>query len=472
MEPLHNRSTSISELVEAEAKDAGARARLYELLHFGRHPACRIGKRLSEVIQTLDRCSVIDALEESWPTGQGLWEDKLDVLLKGRRVAYRRGKGYAAYAIDVVSRMAGMTSPQVYAPDVTDLGEFLHGRITKLLDTTNHLPPEARMCLLAAKMQLAQGEPTSLEIDACRLRKVAEASGLPSFYFFQYDEECAAYESFVREALVVLEAIISYHLAGESLRAFRGYIAKHYSRFLRNVEGQSADAYIDMLYDKLRQQVLDGNTYFLNYRIPLRNCLYQVLGSVLRDHARKQASGRMIRGAPFSQIGENRVRQLEAKVDHVPFDAEHVRETLTSALSVVTCTEDGQALRDALISVPLAGKCASAIDISKAKRALILWAPQITGVAVDHIAELPDTYQALFRDYATSEWAETIRTLIDCDRIACMQHRTRDWLATKLGVSKHTLGKWIRCESFPRKEQIDHLRQAIRSPERIAGDFR
>lgn len=79
---------------------------------------------------------------------------------------------------------------------------------------------------------------------------------------------------------------------------------------------------------------------------------------------------------------------------------------------------------------------------------------------------LPDTYQALFRDYATSEWAKTMRTLIQCDGIAHAQHRTRDWLAGELAVSKHTLGKWIRCESFPRKEQIDHLKEATRSLEK------
>ena len=86
-----------------------------------------------------------------------------------------------------------------------------------------------------------------------------------------------------------------------------------------------------------------------------------------------------------------RVWQYEAKVERVQIDPERITAILTHAISTVTCAEDRQVLRDALISVPLSSKSASEMEISRAKKALILWGPGIVGSSSEQIAELPDT---------------------------------------------------------------------------------
>jgi hypothetical protein len=100
-EAFLNRRRTIQELVTAEARDPGARKELYKLMHFRSHPAPRIALTLAQAIQGRDCHDLVKAF--SPPTGRDLWGDRLELMLRGDRGAYRRARGYAAYVIDRVA---------------------------------------------------------------------------------------------------------------------------------------------------------------------------------------------------------------------------------------------------------------------------------------------------------------------------------------------------------------------------------
>jgi hypothetical protein len=337
-----------------------------------------------------------------------------------------------------------------------------------LLDSPHRFDAEARVRLTTKSLEMVPGEAQPTDLEASALRELAEDVDLPSYYFLLDSAEWNVYEKFTDEATQVITGIIDYHLSGEHLDVLRDYVARSYPRLIRAVEGRSPDAFLDMLYDKLRQQVLDGNTCFLQYKIPISAYLYQVLKNVLRDQAREEMTKKANRVTPLSQLeDDSRVWQYEAKPERVPLKPGRVTEVLTYALAAVTCAEDRHTLEDALIHVPLAGNPLSPAGETRARRALLVWAPRVFETCEDHLVVLPDTYRDLLQGYALSEWAEGIRALIRCDSLVHAQGRTRSWLSRELGVPECTLGKWIRCESFPRKEQVDRLKEAIPRVEKL-----
>jgi hypothetical protein len=463
----HQRILSI---LEREAEDITARREVYGILHFREHPAPRLAESLEEVLRDISVEEILQQLSKNKSKSRQWYYDKLKLMIIGDRSLFRRSKGCAAYIIDSVAKAIGTAPYRIYtSPNTYNVSQFVRRRVEWLLNKPGRLNNKEKMYIRTQAIQLAGKE---VNITASWLKDATKDTSLPPYYFIMNGKEWEKYETFRESAKLTVNEIISFYLRDDFLRSLRSFVTKNYPRLLRKVEGNSPDDYIDKIYDKFRQQVLDGNTYFSNYKLTVKSYLHQILKNVLRDHCKKlkkETNGR-------NEISVSQLERKDSKWEFLDNSREPSMEpkflckVLLAATQDIPSKEDREVLRTALINVPFFQGNKEQLDGKKARKALRLWAPKILqNLGRDVVEELPVELRKQLYYYANSLYAKMRKNLLMCSKIAKEQGRDHCWLAEQLMVSKSSLEKWIRCDSFPKRETLELIRSHISFVKKLLG---
>ena len=218
-------------------------------------------------------------------------------------------------------------------------------------------------------------------------------------------------------------------------------------------------SFIDELYLKFRQQVLDGNTAFSNYKLPLKSYFMKMFKSFLIDKTRT-LDARLRRQLAAQEVLRKRGLVWDTPVESIVAaqDMTVEQDFLLEAILSIPSKPDREILRSVLIDgLPSRGESVR----KTAKRALVLWAPYLLRKLGENRNRLSGVLQQQLTWYTKSITANFLRNILMCDVAAHKLGHNREWLADELCVSEKTLGKWARLEVFPKKETIEIVNNHI-----------
>lgn len=465
--PAHSRRRILS-LLEREAKDITARSELYQMLNFGEHPAPRIAKNLKKVLVGVSVEEISQQLSKDKSKSRQWFYDRLKLMMSANRGLYKRSKDCAAYIIDSIAEVAGIDPYHIYARAHTyNMRQFVKRRMQWLLDKPGRLDNKEKSRVLAAVATIGKEE----NITASCLKEATKGTSLPTFYFIMNDVEWEEYEIFRKSAILIVNEIISFCLRDDFLGSLRTFVEKNYPRLLQTVESNSPDGYIDKLYDKFRQQVLDGNTCFVSYKVPLKPYLRQILKNILSDHCRKlkkKNNGPI--EIPVSQLErEDSKWEFIAKPHEQSVEFETLLKVLFRVTRYIPSADDRRVLRTAILNVPFVRENKEEVDVKKARKALLRWAPKILQNLGEDEKKLPDELRELLYYYANSSYAKTRRSVLICSKVVKERGLGSQWLAKQLQVSESALGKLMRGNVFPKRETLESIRNHISCVKKLLG---
>jgi hypothetical protein len=233
---------------------------------------------------------------------------------------------------------------------------------------------------------------------------------------------------------------------------------------LINLEDNEPNSFINEFYIKFQQQLLDGNSNFMQTRLfSLESYLKRAFENFLIGKVRILRTKLKSRPILQSEIMEHDVSWDPPEGTAIkPESKAYAQDILLEAILCIPSDEsDKGTLRSALIEVFESPRSFSEIEKREAKQALLKNASYIIDALEENIKKLPIPLQEKLKWYAENKTAVFLRNLRHCDQAMRNAGYNRQWFAEQLGTSKNSLEDWIRLEKFPKKETVEMVSEQL-----------
>lgn len=449
-----DRRNKLTFILGEESRNEVARGQLYSMLYFDNHPAETIAENLISLQSRFSIERIVQLLNNSKKDEQWVW-DRIQGLMNAERNLYKRSRGCAPGLIDVVAEAACVPPSEIYAPEtlytsqiIDRCMEFVSDRPAGLVDWEAEILEE-RIKSLSSR---------DIYIDASTLVKITEGTSLPPYIFMANCEQGKDYKVFRKSVIPIIDEIGIFCLRSQLWDEMCRFVQNKFKRLITFVDNNPG-SFVNELYIKFRQQVLDGNTVFINRRLSFRSYLMESFKCLLIDRVRtltRQQKQQSVAQDVRRQMGLICVEPMEwcSEAEDMPVEKDLILEAILSI--------PNKAARKILQSNLTDGFFITEGDIGKiTRRALLDWSHyMLCKLGIKH-RRLPRKLQRQLAWYAESITANFLRDIMKFDQEAHRLGYDRQWLADKLDVTKRSLGKWVRLEVFPREERVKTAKDNI-----------
>jgi hypothetical protein len=448
-------------LLEEEEKNTIARAELYYMMTFWGHPAPRLAMILKEIYQRLSTKTQVALLNCNYHKLKR-FPEKVDKMMKGHRNLYKRTRGCATQVIDAVAGAACIAPAEIFAPGIPDVKQLVREHMLMLLNDSANLSSKEKD-RLESKMRELDGD--GIDITASWLETITVGTLLPPYYFSMNGIELNSYQAFREPVMELVNEIVKFYPYGRLCQEMQDYVEKKFHKLIKFVDNDPC-SFINEFCLRFRQQVLDGNTLFSSYRLPLRSILKGQFRNFLIDKCRVADTWLQRRPVLETELlSEDSSWGLDSMASTCSPEADSGKGVFYGAILSIPSAEDRKRLFEFFYGVLQHEEDIDHKKAKKAKKAMIRWAPHMLDALGEKARELPREWQQKLFWCAYDAFAQKMRSIYTVSETVQKQGHSRCWLADQLGVSSDDLGKWTRGDGFPkpdRLQKIDRMLAGVR----------
>jgi hypothetical protein len=412
------------------------------MVTFHNHPASRIARNLEGYCK--------EFTEEKWAkiSKSGSFSQikdlsqKVDLMLIGNRTCYRRTRGCASRVIDIVANVNGIPSSEIILPGVHNVLSVVKSRSRWLIRKEEIFSKEEGVILGSRIKSLSQN---SVELGAVQIEALTNRLSLCPYFFHMNDSELSSYLEYRKQGILVSEHIIKYYPHGILHKSMVSIVNKDYTKLLKYFDNDP-DCYIDDLCMRIRQQILDGNTLFTNYKRSIELFIMMKLKNVLIDYTRRleqdRKKNRIIQNSLSS---ENHQFELVSTINVDSSKHNHWRDLVLESILSIPCQQDKKILHSVFD-----GESDETINYGIVRNSLIRWSPLIVSNLGGRIQELPIKWQHHLRWCCNDKYITKQRDILELWQLTKEKGLSATWLAGKLQIPLSVLMSLIHGQSFPK----------------------
>ena len=455
-----DRRDKFTRIFREEVKDEVARAKIYDMLRLGIHPADTIAKNLISLQSRFPIGRIVKLLNNSKKDKQWV-SNRIQELKDAYRKLYKRGSGCAPGLIDVIAEATGVQSSQIYAPGAPYASQIIDRCLEFMSESPDDLSDWEKNILKARIKNLSS---KNIVIQSSALVKLTKDTSRPPQMFLANPIEAESYKAFRKSVIPVIDEIAAFYLGSQLWDEMCRFVQKEFKRLVIFVDNEPG-SFVNDFYIKFRQQVLDGNTAFNNRKVSFKSYLMNSFRYFLIDKTRildRQSKQQSAAQEVRKQMGLIRATSTSWHVE-----AECMSYEKDIILETILCIPT-KADRDILLSSFVDGLFKIEGYAGRmTRRALLSWSAYMSHKLGESYEELPRGLQLQLDWYTESPVACFLRTLLRLDQEARRLGHNRQWLSQELGISDRSLGKWIRLEVVPKEESIEPTKNNVARLKRI-----